>query len=112
MSDFGFYLYRAVEILATGEGNVKNRLGLALTELAFADVPGEPSIPDYFQEKIVQIRKELSTKTWGDGIEDDRVRTALHRMHYKTAAKYARRIWDLYEEFKECEHSGFIPEKK
>jgi hypothetical protein len=31
-------------------------------------------------------------------------------MRFKTAASFARRIWNLYNEFEEYEHSGFIPQ--
>ncbi len=110
MSDFGFKLDCATEALATGGGNVKERLYFAITDhLTFANVPEDPSVPKYFREKLAQIRKELSTKTWGGGLEGDRVRATLYRMHFKTAAKFAQRIWDLYNEFQEYKRSGFVP---
>lgn len=110
MSDFGYRLRAATEVLATGENDVKNRLGLAVTnELLFANFPDDPGIPKYFRDKQAQILEELSTKTWGSGLEGDRVRATIHRMRFKTASSYARRIWDLYNEFQEYEHSGFIP---
>jgi hypothetical protein len=111
MSNFGVRLRGAAEILATGEGEVKNRLGLAVTnELMLADFPNDPSIPRYFRDKQAQILEELSTRTWGPGLEGDRVRATIHPMRFKTAASFARRIWQLYNEFEEYKHSGFIPQ--
>jgi hypothetical protein len=112
MSDFGYRLRAATEILAAGEGDVKNRLILAVTnELLFANFPDDPRIPKYFRDKQAQILKELSTKTWGHDLEGDRVRATIHYMRFKTASSYARRIWNLYSEFQEYEHSSFIPEQ-
>ena len=111
MSNFGVRLGNATEILATGECEVKNRLGLAIiNELLFANFPDDPSIPQYFRDKQAQILKELSTRTWGPGLEGDHVRATIHPMRFKTAASFARRIWQLYNEFEEYEHSGFIPQ--
>jgi hypothetical protein len=110
MSDFGYKIHRATELLATGEGDVKNRLGLAVTdELIFANVPNDAGIPHYFRDKLRTILQELSTRTWHPDLEGDRVRATIHPMHFKTAAKYAKRIWDLHNEFREYERSGLIP---
>ncbi len=69
MSNFGFRLRTATETLATGEGDVKNRLELALTnELLFANFPDDPSIPEYFRKKHKEILRELSTRTWRPGV--------------------------------------------
>lgn len=111
MSDFGVSLNSAAEVLATGEGNVKNRLWLAIqNSLILANFPEDPNIPEYFREEHTRILDELSKKSLVEGEKVDPIRATLLPMHYKTAAKYARRIWNLYEEFKEYEHSGFIPE--
>ena len=113
MSDFGYKLYKATEILATGEGDVKNRLGLAVTnELIFANFPDDSSIPQYFREKQAAILRGLSTRTWHPDMEGNRVRATIHRMRFKTAAKYAQQIWDLHNEFREYERSGFILEEQ
>jgi hypothetical protein len=110
MSDFGFRLRAATEILATGKGDVKNLLGLAVTtQLLFANFPDDSSVPKYFREKQAGILKELSTRTWGPGLEGDRVRATIHHMRFKTAASYAYRIWQLFNEFQEYERSGFVP---
>lgn len=110
MSDFGYKLYLATEILVTGENDVKNRLGLAVTnELTFANFPENLNIPNYFREKHTTILRELTKLTWSPDLEGDRVRATIHPMRYKTAAKYAKRIWDLHNEFKEYERSDFIP---
>ncbi len=90
---------------------MKNRLSLAvINELLFANFPDDPDIPKYFREKQAGILKELSTRTWGAGLEGDRVRATIHRMRFKTAASYAYCIWQLYNEFEEYERSGFVPE--
>ena len=113
MSDFGYRLYKATEILATGEGDVKNRLGLAVTnELILANFPDDPDIPQYFRDKQAAILRELSTCTWGPDMEGDRVRATIHGMRFRTAAKYAKQIWDLHNELREYERSGFIPEER
>lgn len=83
---------------------MKNRLGLA-----FANFPEDPDTPDYFRAKHAAILAELSTKTWGPGLEGDRVRATIHPMRFKTASAFAAWIWDLYNEFEEFQHSGFIP---
>ena len=45
MGNFGVKLENATEILATGEGDVKNRLMRAIYEkLIYANVPDDPSI--------------------------------------------------------------------
>ena len=109
MSNFRVRLRNATEILATGEGEVKNRLGLAVTnELVFANVPDDPHIPQYFRKKLAQIVMELSKRTWG-GVEGDSIRATIHPLRFKVAASFARRIWQLHNEFEEYEHSGFIP---
>ena len=111
MSNFVVKLGNATEILATGEGDVKNRLMLAVTnELIFANVPDAQSIPRYFRDKKAQIVRELKTRTWGHGIEGDLVRATIHPMRFKTAASFARRIWQLYNEFEEYKRSRFIPQ--
>lgn len=111
MSNFRVRLRAATEILATGQGEVKNRLGIAITnELLLANFPDDPSIPKYFRYKQAQILKELSLRSWGSDLEGDRVRATIHPMRFKTAASYARRIWQLYNEFEEYEHSGFVPQ--
>lgn len=101
----------ATEYLATGESEVKNRLGHAVTsELLFANVPDDPGIPQYFRNKQAGIIKELSSRTWKPNLEGDRVRATIHPMRFKTAASFARRIWTLYNQLEEYEHSGFIPQ--
>jgi hypothetical protein len=111
MSNFRVRLRTATEILATGEGDVKNRLGLAITnELMLANFPDDPNIPQYFRDKQAQILKDLSTRTWRAGLEGDRVRATIHPMRFKTAASFARRIWQLYNQFEEYERTGFVPQ--
>jgi len=111
MSNFRVRLRSATEILATGECGVKNRLELAVTnELLFANFPDDPNIPQYFRDKQAAFIQELSSRTWGPHLEGDRVRATIHPMRFKTAASFARRIWNLYNEFEEYEHSGFIPQ--
>jgi hypothetical protein len=110
MSNFRFRLRAATEILATGASEVKSRLGLAVTEeLLLANVPDDPNIPQYFSENQAAIIEELSSRTWGPCLEGDRVHATIHPMHFKTAASFACRIWNLHNEFEEYEHSGFIP---
>ena len=110
MSNFRVRLRAATATLATGEGEVKNRLGLAITnELLFANFPDDPDIPQYFRGKLHVIIQELSSRTWRPDLEGDRVRATIHPMRFKTAASFACRIWNLYNEFEEYAHSGFIP---
>jgi hypothetical protein len=110
MSNFRHRLREATQILATCETDVKNRLGPAVTNhLLFANIPDDCTIPVYFRGKLGEILNELSTKTWVPGVEGDRVRATIHPMRLKTASGFAARIWNLYNEFEEFEHSGFIP---
>lgn len=111
MSNFRVRLRTATEILATGEDDVKNRLGLAVTkELLLANFPDDPTVPQYFRDRQAEIIRDLSTRTWRPGLEGDRVRATIHPMRLKTAASFARRIWHLYNALEEYERSGFIPQ--
>ena len=111
MSNFRYRLGAAAEILATGEGNVKERLELAVTDqLMFANVPNDPDIPQCFRDKHTAIINELSKRTWAPGLEGDRIRATIHPMLFKAAGSIAGRIWNLYNEFEEYARSGFIPE--
>lgn len=113
MSNFRHRLREATAILATCETDVKNRLGLAVTDhLIFANFPEDPSVPEYFREKHSEILRELTTRTWGPGLEGDRVRATIHRMRFKTAAGFAQRVWQLFNEYEEFAHSGFVPPRE
>ena len=103
VSDFRARLRAATEILATGVGDVKSRLGLAVTDqLMFANVPPDLSIPKRFRDEQAGILRALSEYTWkGAGNEAPRVRPTIHKMPSKTAATFARRIWKLYIDFEE-----------
>lgn len=110
MSSFKYYLYECTKILATGENDVKNRLMLASTNfLIFANTPEDESVPAYFRDKHSKILKSITKKTWNEELEGDKIRATLYRMHKKTASKIAVEIWDLYNQYEEFLHSGFLP---
>jgi hypothetical protein len=111
MSNFGDKLFAATEMLATGRGNCKTRLMLAVVnELVFANMPEDDGIPIYFRSKCSGIVDELSTNEFDLLFGEDRIRETIKTMSKKTAAIYARRIWDLYNEFFDYEKTGAIPE--
>ncbi len=95
-------LRNATEILATGVGNVRDRLGPAITdELVLANVPDDPDIPQYFRTKQAEIVGEMEVHACsaGDNSSDA----------FPIEAGFTHRIWKLYNEFEEYCHSGFIP---
>jgi hypothetical protein len=113
MSNFRYRLRESVQILATGEGDVKNRLMLAGTNhLIFANIPEDESIPQYFRTKLESILQTLTVKEWGENLKGDKIRATLHRMRFKTGSEIAFEIWNLYNEYEEFLKSDFIPFEK
>jgi len=113
MSNFGVRLKGATAILATGTENIKGRLVLALTqELLLANFPDDPEIPQYFRDRTSRIIEELSIRSWRPTLDVDRIRATIHPMRFSTASRFADQIWELYNQFTEYEHSGFIPEQE
>jgi hypothetical protein len=98
----------SAHILATGRGDVKDRLYVAISEKFFlANVPDVPELPDYFRYEIAGIISGLTTKDWNG---EDRLRATLYRMRQVKAQQFAERIWRLHHEIEEYLRSGFIPE--
>ena len=112
MSNFHYRLGEATKILATHPGDIKYRIASACTEhLILANIVPDNNIPVYFRDKLDDFLESVSTKTWAENMEGDRIRATLHRKHSKTLVKIATEIWDLYKDFEAYLHSGIIPEQ-
>lgn len=40
------------------------------------------------------------------------MRATIYRMRFKTAAGFAQRVWQLYNEYEEFARSGFVPPRE
>ncbi|MGW8247274.1 MAG: hypothetical protein ACWGOV_04115 [Acidiferrobacterales bacterium] len=110
MSNFRYRLRETVTILATSEHGIKDRLSWAVTQQLLLAFPGnEKTLPKYFSEKYNDIIDTLTTKDWNGG---DKVRATLHRMRKKRASEIAANVFNLYKEYEEYLHSGFIPDEE
>lgn len=111
MSNFRYRLREATKILATHPGELKYRIASASTEqLVLANLTPDNEIPIYFRDKLDSFLESISTKTWAENLEGDRIRATLHGKHSKTLSKIANEIWVLHNEFEGYLHSGVIPE--
>lgn len=80
-----------------------------LKHLLLANLPDCPEIPQYFRDKHRAIIDRVTARTWGPGLEGDRVRATLHGKHGKTLSKLASEILELHDEFEEYLSTGFVP---
>lgn len=112
MSNFRYRLREATKILATHPGELKYRIASACTNhLLLANLVPDNNIPVYFRDKLDVFLESISTKTWADNLDGDRINATLHGKHSKTLTKIATEIWVLYNEFEGYLHSGVMPEK-
>jgi len=85
-------LFDIVYILATGEGDIKQRLSEAFQ-------PSTPifrnDLPDYLLSDWEEIHRAL-LKPKKDSPFRHAINGNLYRMHKKTAARYAVKLWNLW----------------
>lgn len=88
-------LAQAVAVLATGMGNVRERVWAA-TEYLNALHP--EMVPPSCREDLEWIQKAL-TKYPADASYKSAMEATYHRTRNVTAAKIAQRIWRMYHQF-------------
>lgn len=75
----------ATRILCTGESELECRLKIAICDqLLLAHVSVDSNIPQYFCDKLDELIKLVTVKTWSDEVQGDRVGATIHGKHSKT----------------------------
>jgi len=84
-------LSNAVEYLATGAGDVRDRLRMAGREVLFIRTE---ELPEWLQSEVNEIITSLTKRGCREGF-DSPLESTLHGMHRSTGVAIARRIYEL-----------------
>ena len=85
-------LSKAVEILATNHGDVKNRVWVAAPELSMVQAAG---LPESLHDDINWIHAMMNRYP-ADHIYKSTLQATYHRTRNVTAERIARRVWTLF----------------
>lgn len=86
----------AIDVMTTGEGDIKSRLRKAFRHISAVR---EDDFPDELKKDWKSIMNRLTkreSKFKGSEIDEGSFKTTMHGMHKKTAVQIAKNIVDLH----------------
>lgn len=108
MEDFRFFkyqfkfLYKAVEALAIGPGDIRDRMVYAGEQFVLLS---PETMPESLREQFCEIRQYLTehkAKPGANFPNDSHVRVTMKRRRTKTAVLFAQKIWSFYFQYQDA----------